>query len=562
MENLIIIISAADIPPAIQIARNLPSYTIYTFDPILVDQISSSGLENINFIPFDNCPLYHELDASAHSAAFDLESALDLEVREIIPEVSIAGWQHLNLYYILIALKWYTALWENLGNKLSGTKVHLFICDTPGSYYFNSYIPSILLLWYLKCSDIDFSGFTYGSKDEDTHLIPDLSEKNPNEELEQLLIHVPTCWYDIKYFFQEMLSTGKTLVNIEAKHFNIPLPAIRTLALVEVENTLSGLPEEIRKIIHDFSIALTEKLDQIFESYLVIPNYRQRQIRHITNIYCTQLVTYYQLSRYFEKSKPSRIVLSDHDAGFHGPIISFAQKHSLPVIFLPHSKCVNDIEFKYRNITVLSHPIHGQEIFDANRKSVLNFKIAYPETFSGSTVVSGIKTISLLLNSLSLNGVYFTSYQPYMHGIRQIVAWCNDKGIALKIRCKPSYSIISLLERDIGISAAELMKNANETMEQHTNGCDLCLMYDMPTTGALHFLQDSIAILNPIVESLAPSEMTLGNARIVPQESVENTLLRLNRFTSDPSSLFYFRTEQFRNYIALFQNARPLRAYL
>ncbi|NMQ05965.1 hypothetical protein E4Q08_12200 [Candidatus Accumulibacter phosphatis] len=388
---MIIIISAADISPAIQIARNLPSYTVYTFDPILVDQISSSGLENINFIPFDNCPLYHELDGSAHSAAFDLESALDLEVREIVPEVSIAGWQHLNLYYILIALKWYTALWENLGNKLAGTKVHLFICDTPGSYYFNSYIPSILLLWYLKCSDIEFSGFTYGSKDEDTHLIPELSEENPNEELEQLLIHLPTCWYDIKYFFQEMISTGKTLINIEATNFNIPLPAIRTLALVEAGNTLSGLPEEIRNRIHDFSIALMEKLDQIFAPYLVIPNYRQRQIRHLTNIYCAQLVTYYQLSRYFEKSKPSRIILSDHDAGFHGPIISFAQKHSLPVIFLPHSKCVNDIEFKYRNITVLSHPIHGQEIFDANRKSVLNFKIAYPETFSGSTIVSEIK---------------------------------------------------------------------------------------------------------------------------------------------------------------------------
>jgi len=85
MENSIIIINAADIPPAIQIARNLSSYTVYTFDPILVDPISSSGLGNIVYIPFDNCPLYHELDASAHSAAFELERALDLEVRDIVP---------------------------------------------------------------------------------------------------------------------------------------------------------------------------------------------------------------------------------------------------------------------------------------------------------------------------------------------------------------------------------------------------------------------------------------------------------------------------------------------
>ncbi len=562
MENSIIIINAADIPPAIQIARNLSSYTVYTFDPILVDPISSSGLGNIVYIPFDNCPLYHELDASAHSAAFELERALDLEVRDIVPEVSIEGWQHLNLYYILITLKWYAALWANFGNRLAGTKVHLFICDTPGSYYFNSFIPSILLLWHLKCNDIEFSGFTYGSKDDDSHLIPELSTENHDEGLEQLLIHLPTCWYDINYFFQELISTGKTLINIEAKNFNIPLPAIKTLALVGVEKILSSLPEEIRTKIKDFSHQLAETLDRILQPYLVIPNYRQRQAQHLNSIYCAQLVTYYQLSRHFKESKPSRIVLSDHDAGFHGPIISFAQKHSLPVILLPHSKCVNDLEFKYRNITVLSHPIHGQEIFDAHHRSVLNFKIAYPETFRSSSILSGIRTISLLLNSLSLNGFYFTRYQPYMHGIRQIVSWCNEHGIALKIRCKPSYSIISLLERDIGVSAAELIRNANESMEQHAESCDLCLMYDMPTTGALHFLKDSIPILNPVVEPLAPSEMTLGNARLVPQESVENTLLRLKWFTSDPTALFYFRTEQFRNYITLFQNARPLRAYL
>lgn len=562
MENSIIIINAADIPPALQIARNLSSYTVYTFDPILVDPISASGLRNIVYTPFDNCPLYHELDASAHSAAFDLERTLDLEVRDIVSEVSIEGWQHLNLYYIFITLKWYTALWENFGNQLAGTKVHLFICDTPGSYYFNSFIPSILLLWNLKSNDIEFSGFTYGSKDDDGHLIPELPEGNQNEELEQLLIHLPTCWYDINYFFQEMISTGKTLINIEAKNFNIPLPAIKTLALTELESTLANLPEEIRTKINNFSRKLAEKLDRILQPHLVIPNYRQRQTQQISNTYCAQLVTYYQLSRYFKNSKPSRIVLSDHDAGFHGPIISFAQKHSLPVILLPHSKCVNDIEFKYRNITVLSHPIHGQEIFDANHKSVLNFKIAYPETFRSSSIVGEIRTISLLLNSLSLNGFYFTRYQPYMQGIRQIVSWCNQNGIVLKIRCKPSYSIINLLERDIGVSAAELTRNANETMDQHAESCDLCLMYDMPTTGALHFLKCSIPILNPIVEYLAPSEMTLGNARLVPQESVENTLLRLKWFTSDPTTLFYFRAEQFRNYMALFQIARPLRAYL
>ncbi|MGZ5606713.1 MAG: hypothetical protein ACXWE9_07770 [Methylobacter sp.] len=563
MENAIVILNAGDITAAEHIAKDLPAYTVYIFDPMLFDLVAASGLENIRFIPWDNCPLYHQLDAEARAAAFALEAELDLAVRTIAPEVSIASWQHLNLYYLMMSLKWYTALWDELGSVFAGAKVHIFICDNPAAYYFNSFIPSFLLLWYLKSHDIEFSGYSYGEKPDNTGLIPDLSGENGDQHLEQLLTHLPTCMYDFGYFDQEIRASGKMPINIEARYFSTPIQAHKTLGLVSAEETITTLPEATRQKINAFSEQLAEALDRLLKPYIVIPLYRTRQTQYIGNLYRSQLVTYYQLNRHFTHSKPSKILLSDHDAGFHGPIISFAQQNFLPVLLLPHAKTSADIEFKYDNIIALSHPVQGRDIFDANGRHVINEAIIYPETFNSSSLAGeGIRTVSLLLNAQSLNGIFYTRWADYLDGIRQIVAWCKDNDITLKIRCKPSYSIMSLLATEVGLDIAVLQQNLAESMEQHVENCDLCLMYDTPTSAALYFLKRSVPILNPVVKALSPAELTMINTNVVPQESVEAILRKLKGFKSNPMNFSTFRNAQFSDYIQLFRHARPLRSHL
>lgn len=563
MENAIVIINTGDIPPAVRIAAELPSYVTYTFDPVLIDQIAAGGLQNVKLITWDDCPLFDELDADAHATAFALEAELNLAVRDIVPDVSIAGWQHTNLYYLFMMLKWYSGLWDKLGVRLAGAKVHLFICDNPATYYFNSFIPSVLLLWYLKSHDIEIAGFTYGATEEVSSLIPDLSGVDEGGHIEQILAHLPTCWYDINYFYQEIRAAGKPIINIEAKHFNIPLPAQKTLPLVNASEVFPGLPESLRNTIDAFTQCVVKTLDRCLASYTIIASYRERQVRHLGTLYRCQLLTYHQLNRYFEHSKPSKILLSDHDAGFHGPIVSFARKHFLPILLLPHSKISADTEFDYGNITALTHPVQGREIFDPHGKTVFNAHLLYPEVFSSSNLVSeGIKTVSLLLNAYSLNGIYFTRWHSYMEGIRRIIAWSKGNGIELKIRCKPSYSIFFLLARESGLDLATLHQNMTVSMDQHVASCDLCLMYDHPTTAELYFLKNSVPILNPVIGPLSPIELAMSNPLIIPRENLDATLRRLDGFKSDPVSFAAFRNLQFRNYVQLFQNARPLRSYL
>lgn len=563
MENAIIIINDEDIAGAVQISKDMDNYRVYIFDPVLVDKAVASGLQNIEFIPWENSPLYHELDTGAHDLALQLEAVLDHEVRSVIPEVSIVSWQHLNLYYLFMTINWYSKLWEEFGGEFTNCRVHIFFCSNPARYYFNSFIPSFLLSWNLNAHGIEFTAHTYGEEQDKSNLIPNLNGVNDSRSAEVFLSHLPTCIYDFEYFNQEVVSLGKPVINLESKWWNVPIETKGNLGLVDVELLISSLPLDIQEKVSCFTDELAKPLDVFFQSYILMSDFRDLQVTYIKNLYRSQLVTYFLLNQYFQQTKISKILLSDHDAGFHGPIVSFAKKNLLPILMLPHSKVSSNIQFDYENIVALTHPTQERDIFNINGKSVAKKFIAYPEFFYGSSMSDKkIRKISLVLNAPSLNGVYFTSYSVYVTGVKRILKWCDENGIELNIRCKPGYSIINILARSIGADAEMIVHNTNEPLEQFMKKSDLCLVYDTPTTGALSYYRNSIPLLNVIVEPLTDAEMTRADSTLSPLESVDDTLLILEKLVSDSSYLHLFRLRQFSQYIKLFQSAEPLRTYL
>jgi hypothetical protein len=167
-----------------------------------------------------------------------------------------------------------------------------------------------------------------------------------------------------------------------------------------------------------------------------------------------------------------------------------------------------------------------------------------------------------MLNSPSFNGIHLSPPGAYLEGIKRIAAWCLAHDIELKIRCKPGYTLLGLLGACVGADPAVLARNVAETMDDHVQGCDLCLMYDMPTTGSLFFLRRSLPILNPIVAELNKHHRSMVRPDLIVPESLEATLRRLDQFRSDPLSLYAFRTAQFHAYVTGFAHARPLRCHL
>ena len=566
MEDIIFILYADDIPAMLPFSRNLQNYRCFVFDPILLDKAIEGGLENCAFVDWKNCFEFPDMVKWSHSTAFDIEKKLDLSVREIAPEISILFWQHINLYYFLMAARWYSGLWAAVVPRFAQHRIHVCICDNPSHYFWPSYIPALLLLQNLKTLNIEFSAYAYGQRLDDTLAVPDLRQHATEPVFFEILSHLPTCFYDINYINDELKASGKNIINLQAKHkpWNVAVAAQRTIGLSTFDEMSDSLPEEMLKKAETIFDRVAAGLEEILTPYIASPDYRTRQVTHIASLYKSQVMTYYLLEEYFGHRKPGKVLLSDHDADFHGPIVAFAERYQIPVFMLPHSKVSPNITFGYRGITSLCHPIQGGDILDARGKATRCFRLCFPETFSASTAhPAPIRKIGLLLNGISLGGVCGTHYSAYMNGIRKIAQWCKQHDIELYVRSRPGEMISRLLVECVGLDRESLMDAMTCSLDVFAQReIDLCLMYDVPTSGAIEFLKRSVPILHPIPGVLAAS-LSFGASRdIVPRDTVEDTLATLDVFIADAEYFQQFRTRQFAAYVNLFREAHALRSFL
>ena len=562
LENALIITSAGDIPAAVSVAETLRQYKVYIVDPTLLERVSASPLQNIQLVNWENCLAYPELERWSHSEAFEIERKLDAAVGELLPGISICSWQHLSLYYLLMALRWYRNLWNEVLGDLPDSKYYVFVCDNPSYYYLPSFVPALMLLEYLTAHGSDYSAFSYGKKPNDSDIVPDLFRASQAEQYE-ILAHLPTCFYDHPYFNEELRSTGKSVISLESKYWSVPVAARATVGLTRIGGNDAALTGVLGIDSESVSRRIAEVLELLLAPYIGSLGYRTLQAQSLADLYKAQITTYFLLKKYFNGKNPSKVLLSDHDAGFHGPIVSFAQHHGIPVLLLPHSKGIGDIEFDGDLVTCLSHPIQGYTISDRQGKKVPTFPLLYPEKFvGGSAMPQRIKRIGLLLNGLSLNGILGSRYLPYLGGIKEIARWCEANGIELGIRCRPGQSLVDIIAGETGISTVALRGALAVSMADFASGHDLCLMYGSPTTAALEFLRNSIPILNPIPQDLSRSELNTVNSKVVPRASVAATLEMLDGFVADGVNFCNFRNAQFREYLNLFGNAFPLRHFL
>lgn len=563
MEQILIILNAEDIAIAQQVAVNLPTYQTWTFDPILLDRIMVAGLQGPQLITWDNCLLYGALDTWAHNSAFELESEIERVVQSLVPRVSVHGWQHLSLYYLLMAAKWYNVMWQAQSHHFQGRKLHIFVCNNPASYYFNSFVPSTSLIFHANHNGIELAAYPYGEKAANTDLVPALHGVRAPNDAEEILAHLPTCMYDIHYFNREIQASGKTILNLEAKYFNMPVAHHEHLTIAPQAELLPTVPEAWRTALPEIRNQLLLALDGLLKPYLPIDYYRVRQSEHIADIYVAQMLSLGLLNQYFSVKKPARLLLSDHDCDFHGPLIGFAEQHHIPVLYVPHAKTTSDIFFRYKNLTCLTHPIQGDAILAPDGRSVNNPKLNIPESFHFVTgTTTPIKKVALLLQVISLNGIYVTRYGAYMDGVKRMVAWCRKHGLEFSIRCKPSYSLIKLLAEETGVDGVTLIETANMPMAEYAQSNDLCFMYDAPTSAELEFLTRGIAVLNPIPKPLVNVESMVCNPNVIPRDSMDEMLRVATMLLQDPLSLEAFRRKQYLAYMNLFGQAQALRVFL
>lgn len=565
MVTAFIILDSADIALAEGILSNIGAgdYKTFIFDPTLRDKVATSKLKNLELIPWSDCLDYADLFASSRNAAHDIGRSLDQAVQSTLQGASIHNWQFLHFYYLLIAVRWYGEMWKALHAKLADYEPHIFVCDNPSEFYWPSFIPTLLLIQALQKANIRFKAYTHGKRKSDTNVVPNVLKAAQLARAGDVLTHLPTCFYDHAYFSGELAASKRRVLHINSKYWDVELANAEHVGLARLDTTIPGISAETNATIEETLIQLREALNVELRGYLTLPAYHERQVEHMVSNFRAQLATYFMLRTQFANKRPAQAILSDHDAGFHGPLISFCRDYDIPVLMLPHSKTSADIEFSYANITVLNHPVQGLAVLNGDGRRAKAGVLAYPEILQTSSAPSSkLKTLGLLLNGISLNGVMATEYGVYLQGIAEISAWCKRNGVNLRIRCRQGQSLFSDLTAFTDVTVDDLSACMQCSLVDFAKSVELCLMYDAPTNADIDFLKNGIPILNPIPSRLADTEAGTVKEDLVPRADVKSTLARLDAYLNDPLNLHLFRMRQFAIYAALQAQAMPLSSFL
>lgn len=563
MEDILVISDGDCIDTAMLVARDRPDLRTWVFDPTLFERAIDTGLPRVELIAPRPATDHPVLLGWARERAFALEASLDRVLQSLGPAPSILGWQHLNLHYQITATRWYAELWDAELPRFAGTRPHLFMCDNPAHYYWPSFGPTLQLAHRLRGAGIEFKAFAFGARADLSTRVPRLFGPGLDEQPVSLLTHLPTAFYEKGYFLDEVRASGHRAMNLQARIWNVDFPVDVDVPVASSGQAREWLdPAELERIDTFHSLA-AQQLETELAAAVPSPEHRRRQAEHIAEGYRAQLITLALLRRRFAQHRPSRVLITEHDAGFHGPILSFADEQGIPVLMVPHSKTTPDLDFPGRHITSLTHPMQAEAMSDAHGLRVRHYRMAYPEVFNGTGAPSGdLRTVGLLLNGLAINGVQFTRLDAFLAGIRRIADWCRTQGLALKVRGRPGQAMTTLLCEATGQDRQTILASAPETLAEFARSVDVCLMYDAPTSADVEFLKNGIAILNPVPEPLFKAEALAANAQVVPRDDVEGTLQRLADLVADPRRFADFRRQQFIAYVNLFSTAQPLRHFL
>jgi len=558
MAQILLVISSYDVDAASQMAASLDDdYRTWYFDPTLTDSLARSTLRAPELVLPEDLPGYAGIEQEARALAAALERELMIEMAPMLGEVSMHGWQALNLYYFFIGYLWYSRMWDALRERFAGHTLQLPVNDNPANFYWPSFVPSLLLMERLRGWEIDFQAAHYGGRPDETDVIPDLTGKAGRFDV---LTHLPTCFYDAPYFDAEIKAAGKRSINIEPKYWGVPLQPDLQVKMLRVDHGQLAALGLVSVVPH--GERLLQLLHRMLAPYIASHEYRARQAVQLAKLYQSQLVTLQLLERYFGGDRPGKILLSDHDAGFHGPLLSYAKRHHIPVLQLPHAKVSISSDFSSEQLTALTHPMQGVPMLRGDGMALRRQALAYPEKCSGDSASRPMRRVGLLLSGISLNGVLSTRPDTYLAGIATIADWCRRHGIELAIRNRPGQTLHALILEKAGIALDVQEKGIAGSLAEFVAGVDLCLMYDAPTSAAIECLRNQVPVINPLAEPLSPAEILWSDARLIPREDIAAALVRLDQFRLDEDHFNQFRRRQFADYLSAGAEAHALRRFL
>lgn len=576
MTERIFALHRVDLVMAVQLAHQLATDrgtgrpVVTVIDPVMHHYAITQGLSEVQLM------VLPDLDLSLGGGSWSLAAtrmvsvAVDEELARLVPEARGAGWLGHWLRQLHAIVFGFRQVGQALVSRVAGERVHLLLPDLPHRYGYHSYVPALIVQEALRAAGQVPTLYKSPQSPWHATVLPDamhddrVAAEEGLAERVDLLCHLPTCVYDEALFADEVRASGRAALLLPSQLYDVAAEGLPRTRMETPQRLLERLPVAQREAL----AATLDRLGGVLAAHLAPLLGKaalvQSQVAAMVDACRDNALVFLTLEQRFAKQPPRTLLISNHDTGQHGGLLSFARRHGMQTLMVPHSKIFNHTLLSSgHDVTCLTHPVQGGEILDldGNRMptGVLDFsddlqvKAAPPRPLA---------TLGIVLNGLAATAICIVDLRLYLQGLAALRQWCAEHGVTCRIRCRPNESAATTVATELGIPEATLLDDQQGSMIDFASGCDLVLGYDQPTSGTIEILRHGMPMMQALCRRLAPEEWRIVDAGIVPQLPVQAILERLSAFHADPLALWQFRRRQLADFVAAGRDGRPLRSWL
>lgn len=574
MTHRVFVLHRVDLQPALQLAAQLqrdglcdepPVITL--IDPVLHTHACLNGAPGARLLQVPGSDIAVGATCRALADTRVLCGEIDRVLARLIPEALGAAWCAFWLRTLHTTAHGCRQTGQAMAGLLAGDTAHLLLPDAPQRYGLHSFLPALMYAEGLRAAGQAPRLYRSPLPPWEPTLLPDpMVDARPagSERPVDLLCHLPTCFSDGALFADQVQATGLTVQVLPSQVYDIDTEGLPRCAMSTTDTLAARLPaarqQALAAVLDEVSALLTRHLDPLIAS----PGMAQRQVLALVEAYRQNALLFFALDERFGAQPPKTLLISNHDAGLHGAHLSFAWRHGLRVVMVPHAKIFNSVVPSYgHDMLCLTHPLQAGEVIDMDGSRMPTGTLDFAKPLRLAPLPTRpLATLGIVLNGVSASATCLLDLQVYVAGLRELLDWCRAQQVACRIRCRPSENTSIWLGPALGLDIATLMAGQEGTLADFAQPCDLVLGYDVPTSGLFDLLDQGQPVLQALCRRLAPEEARIVDARIVPHLPLADALARLTSFCAQASSLWDFAQRQRREHAQAMLAAQPLRAWL
>lgn len=531
---------------------------VLAVDPVMHTHIANAGLAS----PWVKTRSRADVAGQAYEAAERATLALSRELGGVLgalgPTVAAAAWNAHRIFHLFWTAYGYQRLWPEALEAHPDAHWHILLPQQAHCYGVHSFVPALTLADLAQQAGRRWTAYGYDCPGLETFRVPDLRRLPPDTEL---LCHLPTCHHDAAYVAAELQASGWRVGVLSSQMYDIELPGFEASGLLDLAELRALLDPAARARV----AALEEPVKAVLLRHLaaLLPRrtFLERQQQSLWEALELQALFYLWLEQCLGARPPRQLLISSHDALVHGALMSFAARYGLATSVLPHSR-VNNVAVGCDGLRplCLHHGLQDGPSLDLAGLALPAARLRYPGDWREPAGRGDrLATLGLVLNGISANGMCMIDFEDYLEGIRRVRLWAQAQGLRLRLRVRAAETPVALLAERLQIPVDALLAELGMGLLDFARGCDLCLGYDVPTSGLQDLVRDGIAVMQAECRPLNRAEWSIVDAAVVPRHTLTEALARLAVLAANPAEFRRFRDRQYVAALSTQQGARTLR---